>query len=137
MLPKFDETLTDREGRTVREKFYQCFEVVDGHWIWQKYKQHNYGGFYWDGERYPAHVASYALHLGELEEGDEVHHKCRIKMCVKPDCLERTNRQGNMAYERKEFCINNHRISEVGRTKSGNCKACMRDYLAAYYQAHK
>jgi hypothetical protein len=118
-------------------RFADKFEVIEGHWLWTASMLHNYGGFWFEGRLQPAHVVSYKMFIGPVQEGMVVHHKCRIKLCVHPNCLEQTTQAQNLAYEVKPTCKYGHDVSILGRTKSGNCKACMKEYLQKYYQDHK
>lgn len=96
-------------------RFASKVKCIDGHWIWQASRIGGgsvYGAFWFEGKTIGAHVASYRLFVGSLVPGDVVHHKCRIQLCVRPMCLERTDHKGNMYYERKEVCIRGHDMTD-------------------------
>lgn len=115
------------------DKFLTCVDIEGPHWMWvAKPRLHAYGCFYWDGVRIPSHRAVWMMFVGPLTVEDELHHECRTKLYCHPLCLKKTDHPGNMAEERKTHCLNGHCIAEVGRTKSGNCKQCMKEYLATY-----
>lgn len=42
------------------------------------------------------HVLSYELHVGEVPEGLEVDHLCRVKWCCNPDHLEAVTHRENI-----------------------------------------
>src|SRR5688572_9172085 len=72
-------------------RFWAKVKKVDGHWIWQgRPNAHGYGRITVDGVLRYAHSYSYEIHVGPIPEGLEIDHLCRIKMCVKPECLEAT-----------------------------------------------
>lgn len=54
-------------------------------WIWQGNYGHGYG-ITRDGSA--AHRVAYASSYGPIPKGEEVHHLCEAKMCVRPDHLE-------------------------------------------------
>ena len=68
-------------------------------WIWLGAikKRSGYGSFGW-GKRSktkPAHCASYILHVGEIPDGLELDHLCRVRNCVNPAHVEAVTRKIN------------------------------------------
>lgn len=126
-------------GQTAEERFADKVKCQGDHWIWDGSLsgKGRYGTFQYEGKVQKAHRASYKMFVGPLTDDEEVHHKCRVKQCVAPWHLERTDHPGNMAYEVKSRCKNDHDMAKVGRSKSGNCRACMKDYLREYHRRGK
>jgi len=71
-------------------------EIIDGeeHWIWTGASHGGYGKMMlYDKQRKRvrcerAHRVSYAFFMGPIPAGFDVHHKCRVTKCVRPDHLE-------------------------------------------------
>lgn len=119
-------------------RFYHKVSCSDEHWLWTgSLSDGRYGQFWANGRHIKAHRFAWQLLIGPLHWRDELHHQCGVTTCVKPWHLEKTNHQGNMAYERRDTCKNGHLISEVGRTKAGNCRQCNREYQLAWYHKNK
>lgn len=60
-----------------------------GCWIWLGCTiKAGYGRFNWDNRDSYAHIFSFEFHGGEIPEGCELDHKCRVRCCVNPDHLE-------------------------------------------------
>lgn len=118
---------------TLEERFLQKVRKEEDHWYWTGAIGSRKYGMIYDGYKMRrAHVVSYELFVGPVPEGVVVRHKCRIKLCVRPGCLRAGTQADNMEDERKSTCLNGHPQPETGRTASGNCKECMRDYQKEY-----
>lgn len=64
-------------------------EPNSGCWLWDAgHNDYGYGIFYINGKLRCAHCVTYELYVGEVPEGLELDHKCRIPCCVNPDHLE-------------------------------------------------
>lgn len=105
-------------------------------------------GFEWDpvGKRTRrAYRAYYERKYGEVPEGLELDHLCRVTMCVNPDHLEavthvvNTRRGMAGAYLRERtHCKNGHELSGDNLLMQGNrrrCRACKRGWTAKYRAA--
>lgn len=58
-------------------------------------KSHGYGSF-WDGTRTRrAHQFAYELAIGQVPDGLQLDHLCRVRMCVNPAHLEPVTQQEN------------------------------------------
>jgi len=101
-----------------------------------------YGAFKAMGEQ-RAHRVSYRLFKGEIPEGTEIDHLCKIKLCVNPEHLEAVSHAENVFRAdrgavalnwHKTHCVNGHDLSgenvslrKHGITeKSRVCRACER-----------
>lgn len=78
-------------------RFLAKIEVIDlpgtkshGCWRWKgsKVTGTEYGRFQLRNRILRAHRASFAFFVGPLEEGDDVHHRCRNEWCINPRHLE-------------------------------------------------
>ena len=57
-------------------------------WLWQAGLSEGYGKF-WDGTKQQlAHRVSYEYLVGQIPDGFELDHLCRVTRCVNPDHLE-------------------------------------------------
>lgn len=68
-----------------------------GHWSVEGrdvkgYRQLNVGG----GKRKYAHVVAYQLFVGEVPDGYDVDHTCRLKWCCNPAHLEAVTHRENI-----------------------------------------
>ncbi len=90
---------------TARERLHSRVEVDDnGCFIWQGTRRAGYGVICVDGRRIYAHRLSYALHVGNLDNDDVVHHVCEQKLCVNPLHLEKMTHSEHMAmHQAKRF----------------------------------
>lgn len=72
-------------------------EPNSGCWLWTGgTTTAGYGIFLKDGKSTTAHRASYELFVGEIPEGFDVDHLCRVRCCVNPDHLEAVTRKENL-----------------------------------------
>lgn len=84
------------------EKFWANVspEPNSGCWIWagttqrNGYGHHRYGGR--GGPSELAHRFSYRIHKGEIPNGFDLDHLCRVRCCVNPDHLEPVTRKENI-----------------------------------------
>lgn len=110
-------------------------------WLW-KLKPDNgrYGRFNWSRasvegvkERVRPHVAAYRLFVGEVPDGKELDHLCRVPMCCNPLHLEAVTHAENMARSARAMqthCKRGHEFTPentyiVPTTGSRQCRACI------------
>jgi len=68
------------------ERFYNKIVIVGDCWIWDGAKRRKgYGSFKVDGKLVTASRFSYELHIGDINDGMSVLHKCNNPACVNPD----------------------------------------------------
>lgn len=84
-----------------RERFDSKWaENAAGCWIWQRAvnKDTGYGAFRLSAPKrqtVTAHRYAYMAYVGEVPEGLELDHLCRVRECVNPAHLEAVTRQVN------------------------------------------
>ncbi len=130
------------------EHFYKgdpCWE-----WIGSIDKNTGYGGVYVKHplyaktrNNYAAHRLTYELFVGDIPEGYEIDHLCKVRHCVNPVHLEAVTRAENNSRSsspsslnaKKTVCHNGHplteentfhRINSVHKTPMRQCVICSR-----------
>jgi hypothetical protein len=97
-----------------------------------------YGGINYKNRCVAAHRVSYRLAHGEIPEGLQIDHLCRVRACVAPLHLEAVTSQVNnlrsTCYEKKRarsHCKRGHERNDknVYVTKQGHrlCRPCIKD----------
>lgn len=126
------------EQITGREPPADCFwrkvsKDTDGCWRWQATKVYGGYGRFNDGDKsWLAHRFSFVLAGGILEQGKELDHLCRTRLCVNPAHLEQVTRQVNIDRglgAKKSHCIHGHPLSGpnlyVRPDGHRHCRACL------------
>lgn len=117
-------------------------------WIWTKGLADGYGAFSIDNVQHKAHVLSYTWIKGEIPEGWERDHLCRVRACVNPDHLEAVTHRVNVArgvspHGRniiKTHCPQGHEYSTENtyRYNGGRyCRECNRQACLDWYYRQK
>ena len=71
------------------DRFWSKVDFGEGCWLWTAGKDaYGYGAFRLQGRTVKAHRIAYELLLGEMPDGTELDHLCRVHACVRPDHLE-------------------------------------------------
>jgi len=114
-------------------------EPMSGCWLWGGCQSKNkYGGITYNGTRRHSHRLVYQLLKGDVPDGLDLDHLCRVRQCVNPDHLEPVTRAENlrrsplMLGHPRAFCRRGHprsgdNIIEVRRSSGKidrNCKVC-------------
>lgn len=121
------------------ERMMKFVEPVteSGCWIWTGHLQPNgYGQFRFKGKAQYAHRASFELARGDIANGVDLDHLCRVRCCVNPDHLEPVSRKENLLRGTgskligKRECIRGHDLSTnlffAGSKKTPRCRECAR-----------
>lgn len=134
----------------VEERFLSKVNIIPGGcWLWTAYSEKGYGQFYYKGKTQKSHRVSYELFVGEIPEGLEIDHLCKVTNCVNPEHLEPVTgkinrlRSNDMANQnrQKTHCKHGHEFTEENtllchRERCVNkveriCRQCSHDrYLA-------
>ena len=138
---------------TLRKRFEDKYipEPNSGCWLWiGSGHSAGYGSIFYNGKSDYAHRVSYILQYGEIPDGLQIDHLCRVRSCVNPDHLEavtpRVNTKRGNASESlqshydlnrlKTHCPHGHEYSEENtlHTACGRrqCKTCNRDRQRRY-----
>lgn len=83
------------------ERFCSKVEMKDPKtaecWNWKAYVgTHGYGRFWFRGKATEAYRVAYILFVGEIQEGLEIDHICRNRICVKPTHLRLITKKENI-----------------------------------------
>lgn len=121
-------------------------EGPGGCWLWMSNKNHRgYGQFtVRAGWNSTAHRWSYRLHIGEVPEGLELDHLCRVRHCVNPWHLDPVPHIVNVErgeQAQRAHCPKGHPYDEGntyvrpignGKRRGRHCKECQRDAVRRY-----
>lgn len=130
----------------MQERFEKYFipEPNSGCWLWiGGSTRSGYGVFYVgtsrrDRKTTTAHRVSYQLNVGEIPDGFDIDHLCRVRCCVNPDHLEAVSRDENLIrspntfssiHSKKTHCPSGHPYDETNvyihqLTGHRQCRAC-------------
>lgn len=115
-------------------------DFASGCWWWDGPLHHGYGSTYFARRNWRVHRLTYFLLIGEIPEGKELDHLCRVRHCVNPAHLEPVTQVENTlrgvgvtaVNARKTSCVHGHaedgwrvRKDRVGR----DCRQCNIDRL--------
>jgi len=106
-----------------------------GCWLWVAGKHPSgYGLSTIDGKTTGAHRVSYTHYVGEVPNGLELDHLCRVRHCVNPEHLEAVTHAENMKRGSRAtmtHCGRGHEFTEENTyvakgTGARNCRKCTR-----------
>jgi len=73
-------------------------KLSSGCWVWKGFTTPNgYSHSKLNGVRKLAHRFSYEIFKGEIPEGYQIDHLCKVRHCINPDHLEAVTPQENIA----------------------------------------
>jgi hypothetical protein len=115
-------------------RFWRKVEKIKSCWLWRGAIQRSNGyGRFWDGERVlGAHQFIYRLTFGQIPDGLEIDHLCRVRNCVNPNHLEAVTRRINTLrgeslparQSRKTHCDKGHPLAGANLIRRGNHRTC-------------
>lgn len=123
--------------------------VESGCWLWlDTLNPGGYGSFRMNGTRMGAHRASYILHVGEIPQGLDLDHLCRVRRCVNPSHLEPVTRSVNLArgvgggWNRNiTNCSKGHPFNEENTYQDPRgyrgCRTCRAEAIRRYHERKK
>lgn len=124
-------------GVPLEQRFWEKVEKTDGCWLWVGSRDGNGYGLIRNGRLVKAHRLSYEMHKGEIPDGMEIDHLCRVKACVNPAHLEAVTHRENMSrcpdtaqarLARRTHCKRGHEFTPENTypVPSGGraCRAC-------------
>lgn len=86
------------------KRFWDKVDKTSSCWLWQaKENVVGYGRIRIGGRKVLAHRYSYELLKGEIPNGLELDHLCRVPACVNPDHLEPVTRRENITRGKSVF----------------------------------
>jgi hypothetical protein len=121
-----------------RTHLWERVSITPTCWLWTGTLATNGYGIMWTGEKTRvAHRLVFELLIGDVPEGLELDHLCRVRHCVRPDHLEPVTHAENMLRARRSHCKRGHERTAVNIriTKRGSrqCIPCHREDAKAQY----
>lgn len=121
----------------VTVRFFDKVEKTSTCWLWQAgLNADGYGQFSLDGVPRLAHKVAYMWENGEVPEGLQLDHLCRVRRCVRPIHLEAVTQMVNLqrgignGFKEKTRCPKNHEYTEINTYTYPNgrrdCRECHR-----------
>lgn len=121
-------------------------EPNSGCWLWLgslRDSKDGYGGASWGGKAWRTHKLVYVLLKGEIQEGLQLDHRCRNRICCNPDHLEPVTQKINIhrgegvaAFNlAKTHCPQGHEYTAANLyVWNGQrfCRTCSAGYKRAY-----
>lgn len=122
-------------------------EPNSGCWLWIAHtKPRGYGTFKIGMRTFTAHRVSYELFRGNIPEGMQLDHLCRVRCCVNPAHLEPVTNKENcdrglhgVLWSPKTHCPYGHALTGYNLIRYGrrlSCRSCDR-VRARLYAARK
>lgn len=121
-----------------------------GCWLWSAATNDaGYGLIHWRRRSYLAHRFAYENLVGDIPDGLELDHLCRVRNCVNPAHLEAVTRQVNALrglspsgiHARKTHCHRGHEFTNENTSIRPNgarrCLTCHRENERARHQRRR
>ena len=133
--------------RPIADRFWEKVNKTDGCWLWTSATDRDgYGVFTVKrGTVVSAHRFAYELSIGEIPNGFQIDHLCRVPACCNPQHMEvvtpRENTLRGFSPWANAFrtgkCINGHPYNDENTYyrpdgRGRECKACQRDAVRRY-----
>lgn len=135
----------NRGRRTTEESFWLHVTKTETCWLWTGHRMAaGYGLFGGSAKTHLAHRVAWELLRGEITEGLQLDHLCRVTACVNPDHLEPVTPAVNILRSeawsaknaRKTHCKNGHPLPPAFPYQRRTCVPCLR-VADARYRARK
>lgn len=98
-------------------------------------------GIMWDGRQRNnsrAHRLAYEFWVGPIPEGLDIHHRCQVRQCCRPDHLEAMDpAEHNGMHHRRTHCQKGHPFTGVVYRGQQICRVCSREYARKYTDANR
>lgn len=120
-----------------------------GCWVWMNHLDRDgYAGLVVNRKYNVIHRHSYKLFFGEIPNGLELDHLCKVRCCVNPHHLEPVTHQENAvrifygrSKDRDKYCSNGHERNEtntyITKTNKKYCKICNKVSLLKYREKNR
>jgi hypothetical protein len=137
------EGVNQFSGVELEDRFRRQFVILsNGCWQWiGSFTPAGYGKIVIEKRTIGAHKISYLWHVGDIPEGDLVHHSCENKGCVNPAHLElKTPLTHARFHLHKSFCKRGHAMTEENMMiyrGHRRCKLCTNELQKARYHQRK
>lgn len=132
--------------QSVSDRFHSKFipEPNSGCWLWTGQIMHRgYGTFAVkvndEWKKVFAHRFSYQTFVGNIPEGLQLDHKCRMRCCVNPDHLEPVTGSENLRrsplmarWAHKTCCPKGHPYDGLDSRKARICRRCVKETRIRY-----
>lgn len=130
------EAVPDEQNR-ILQSFWSKVEKTETCWLWLGSLNSGGYGQYWlpDGTRIVAHRYAY----GDVQQGMELDHLCRVRRCVRPSHLEEVSHLENMrrgSWAMRTHCPRGHAYDHINTEMYRGrryCRACQRINNRASY----
>lgn len=123
-----------RQTATEQDRFWSKVDRSGECWLWTAgTNRDGYGAFRRAnrGKMVKAHRYAFAEAHGEIPEGTELDHLCRVRRCVNPTHLEPVAHAENMRRARSEVCSLGH-VKELMPSGRWRCRRCDYDRSNAW-----
>jgi len=86
------------------EKLWRFVVKTDDCWLWTGRKLPNgYGTIWYNGKEQGTHRVAYELKFGTIPRGHDIHHRCNVRHCCRPEHLEAVTHRENMKFQHKRL----------------------------------
>lgn len=111
-------------------------------WVFTGCTDINGYGMIWDGRRRnnsKAHRIAYEVWVGEIPLGHDVHHRCRVRACCRPDHLEAipSAMHNGMHHLPHTHCAQGHPFTGLWRQGQQVCRVCARAATSKWAKANR
>lgn len=105
------------------QKLWARVEVTGFCWLWTgETNGEGYGRLQFQGKRGGAHRIVYELLVGDIPEGLQLDHLCRVRNCVNPDHVEPATFKTNQERKKAKWAKPKPPTTESLRKQRGECR---------------